>query len=280
MASQDVLNALSTYFAQRAVQKGSGTSAQAGAERALEAAQGATQARAMRRIKEQQEEEEKKSKWGGIGGTLGSIAGIAAAPFTGGASLAATAGLGALGGAAGNAAGQLVGGGKFSPQDVLMSGIQGGVSGLATGLVPKVEGLLNSSTTAPATGSAMSGATQAPAGGSAIGATNAAKAGYTNPFQASLHGAVPPSHPLGQGMLPTGQGVNLAKAAQGANAAMQHPGQAIAGQLVNYAKGQSLVSGLGLNGIYGFNQQERFNPGVHSVITHVRNPETGQIEEY
>lgn len=88
-------------------------------------------------LKKAQEEAEKKKK-GALGGKLGSIlgtvAGVAAAPFTGGASLAIPAALAAGGSMVGSAAGQAIGGGEVDPMSVLMAGGQGAMGGLSAGM--------------------------------------------------------------------------------------------------------------------------------------------------
>jgi hypothetical protein len=91
------------------------------------------QAEIMRReMKRQQEAEEKKKKqkFGhSLGATLGGIGGVLAAPFTGGTSLLATAGMAGLGSALGGAAGNAVTGGGFSPSMMLQDALIGGAGG-------------------------------------------------------------------------------------------------------------------------------------------------------
>ena len=65
----------------------------------------------------------------GIGGALGSAAALALAPETGGTSLAALAGMGALGGAAGSYLGGKATGSQNGLRDALMGGVMGGLSG-------------------------------------------------------------------------------------------------------------------------------------------------------
>lgn len=79
--------------------------------------------------REAAEAAEKKKKSGLFGKIGGAVAGLALAPFTGGMSLPLAAGVTGLGSAAGSALGQAVGGGGVDMGQVAQSGLMGAVGG-------------------------------------------------------------------------------------------------------------------------------------------------------
>lgn len=97
-------------------------------------AQAALQAEAQKKAKEKEEKKKKGKSLGSIGATL---AGIAAAPFTGGMSLAGAAALTGAASAAGGAAGELIGSGELDGGSLL--GYAGGgmlAGGLGAAMQP------------------------------------------------------------------------------------------------------------------------------------------------
>lgn len=124
LGSQQAYNWLGQFGGAMAPE-GSGAARLGGAAQNITGAQIEQEAR-----KKQQKEEEKKKKaglFGKLGSTAGTLVGVALAPATGGLSLLGPA----LGGAVGQGAGELVGGGGFSPSNMLASGLAGGsIAGL------------------------------------------------------------------------------------------------------------------------------------------------------
>jgi len=98
-----------------------------------EAVEGTSRAVIMQEnLKRQREEERKarrKSKWGNIGAMAG---GMLAAPFTGGASLAATAGMMGAGSAVGGMVGSAAGGGGFNTSRMVGDFTTGAGMGMAS----------------------------------------------------------------------------------------------------------------------------------------------------
>lgn len=91
-------------------------------------------AQAQRKAEKEAEKKKKGAMGGKIGSLLGTVVGVAAAPFTGGASLAIPAALAAGGSMIGSTAGQAIGGGSVDPMSVIKSGLEGGMTGLTPGL--------------------------------------------------------------------------------------------------------------------------------------------------
>lgn len=266
--SMTPLYQLSALLAQNALKNAPPGSAQAqGAEATLQSAQAAIQAEAMRQIKKRKEKEEKRKKWGGIGSKVGSVLGVAAAPFTGGTSLAATAGLGALGAASGGAVGELASGGGIRPGNLLPYALEGGVSGAMTWAAPKINSYLANQTTR-GTSNVMGAAEPRTSVNPRIVASNQRElATGMNPFQARLQGVTQPATPMGAA--PMTPQVNQATRVS----ARQNPGQTIMSQVANYAQGQAYMRPFQA-GMY------RYDPRVPSAINYQRDPRTGQLVEY
>jgi|GEM_PF-3903729 len=237
MSNATPLYQLSALLAQNAMRSAPPHSAAAqGAQLSMQSAQAAIQAEAMRRLKKREEEKEKKEKWGGIGSKIGSMVGVAAAPFTGGSSLALTAGLGALGGAAGGAAGELAAGGGIRPGSLIPYAMQGGLSGAMTWAAPRINSFLADQYKNQAgnvTNSVARAAQHQQSVNPLVVAANQRElATGINPFQARLAGVTQPATQMGAAP-GTAQEMQASRLA-----AWQHPGRTAATQMYNYAQGQ------------------------------------------
>lgn len=161
-----------------------------------QSAQSGIIAEQRRQLKKKAEKEQKGKLGGSIGATLGGLAGVALAPFTGGASLALTAALGAGGAALGDIAGTTIAGGEVDPGSVLQSAVIGGIGGGISG------GLANAGAGVAGAGAKFTQAV-APSGG--VGLQTASRIGLKTALQGAsgagfLSGATGGFGGFGQGV--------------------------------------------------------------------------------